>query len=301
MAEANRFCNNCGTPLVTRDGKIVCPNCGTEYAVDWGKEDVERARIETEQERARAQFDRERTISQTREQISRQQEYDSQKREIRREQLGVEKRMVWIVSLICMFFVIVIGLRACLFAATFNVKNLESLESTEQTEGDILIQIDEQMLLENEEFLKMEYASLIYALTYNVDREIVPDGTDTKLIYTGNYEYAGGYLVYPVNGRSELLQIFAMEYAPENGGEPVTIYIPIFVAMTGTRADGTIRSSNDPLWYRGSQGQKGFRDRDLIIDAYVKTRENVDGVVPFEVPEKIRSEVQAIYAEEGRT
>ena len=66
---ANNFCRNCGTPLAMIDGKYRCPNCGTEYAVDWGQEDVARAEKETEQERNQAQLDRDLTLSQTRAQI----------------------------------------------------------------------------------------------------------------------------------------------------------------------------------------------------------------------------------------
>ena len=63
---ANNFCQNCGSALVMQDGKLVCPTCGSMFAMNWDKDDVARAQEATQQERAQAWMDRMTQTSQAR-------------------------------------------------------------------------------------------------------------------------------------------------------------------------------------------------------------------------------------------
>lgn len=302
MAEERKICGNCGTPLIIQDGKIICPNCGTEYAVDWDRDDVARAEAETEQERNQAQLEREQIISQTREGISRQQSYNSRRRESQRAHQGIENRIIRIGVIVASFFVLLNLFRACTFIVGRNYGSITeavfgeaATTETTRAANEITNQkIDEKVLLGDEDFLKTAYASQVYVVKYLTDREIIPDGTDTKLIFTGNFEYEEGFLIYSENSRTELLSIFAAEYAPENGGENVTVYIPVLLGMDGIREDGDISCHFESRWYKGTRGQQGFRDKELILDAMRETWETMSETVPFDIPESIRSQVTEI-------
>ena len=349
MAQERHFCGNCGTPLVVQDGKIVCPNCGTEYAVDWGHEDVARAEAETAQERTQAQLDRERVISETREQITRQQTYNSRRRERARTEQGIENWLIKTGILVGSLIMLMYMGRACSFLISKNYGSLSNAlfgeEATKETQApnDITqTKIDGELLLNNEDFLRTAYESQVYVINNLTPREIIPDGTDTKLVYTGNFEYEQGYIVYTDSGRTELFEIFALEYVPESsvenagvngsdadvengsenasentgdtGGEndgsgstnvdsaaPVTIYIPVYLGMNGVRVDGKIACYFEAHQYKGTLGQKGFSDKDTIIEIYTDSWENITETVPFDIPENIRSEVMAAYGKEGTT
>ena len=302
MAEERKICGNCGTPLIIQDGKIKCPNCGTEYAVDWDRDDVARAEAETEQERNQAQLEREQIISQTREGISRQQSYNSRRRESERAHQGFENRIIRIVVVVISLFMLLNLFRSCAFAVSKNYGSITeavfgeaATTETTRAANEITNQkIDEKVLLSDEDFLKTAYASQVYVVKYLTDREIIPDGTDTKLIFTGNFEYEEGFLIYSENSRTELLSIFAAEYAPENGGESVTIYIPVLLGMNGIREDGDISCYFESRWYKGTRGQQGFRDKELILDAMRETWETMSETVSFDIPESIRSQVTEI-------
>ena len=306
MTEERRSCGNCGTPLIVQDGKIICPNCGTEYAIDWGRDDVARAEVETAQARNQAQFDRDRVISQTREQITQQQNYDSRRRERQRESQGT---VVWLIRtgvLIASLFAVFFLFRACTFLVARNYGTIseallgeDASKSSKQTAVTEPVKIDEDLLLDNEEFLMTVYESQVYAVKYLTDREIIPDGSDTKYIFTGNFEYEEGYIVYTINGRTELFDIFALEYAPEEGGDILTVYIPVYVAMTGVREDGKIICDFESHQYKGTLGKKGFHDKDIILDAYSSAWDEVTETVTFDIPENIRTEVMENYGKEG--
>ena len=296
MAEERKFCGNCGTPLVVQDGKIMCPNCGTEYAVDWGQEDVARAQAETAQARTQAQQERDRVISRTREEITKQQTYDTQRRERQRSKQGAVNWLIRIGIILALFYMSMFMFRACGLLLSRNSGSISKTlfgedAGTQQTSETLPVKIDEDLLHENKDFLKAIYESQVYVIDNLTSREIIPEGSDMKLVYTGNFEYVESHLVYTNNGRTELFSFFAMEYAPEDGGDSVTMYIPVYVAMTGVRYDGKIRSDLEGHQYKGSLGQNGFEDKDVILKVYSEAWDNVDEIVPFEMPESIRAEV----------
>ena len=306
MAEEKKICGNCGTPLIIQDGKIICPNCGTEYAIDWGRDDVARAEVETAQARNQALLERDRAITQTREQIAQQQNYDNRRRERERSRQGTVAWLIRTGVIAASLFTIFYLFRACTFLVARNYGSIteavfgeDASKGNGQTAQTEPVKIDEKMLLGNGEFLKAVYESQIYAVTYLTDREIIPDGTDTKYIYTGNYEYEEGYIVYTSNGRTELFDIFALEYASEEGSESLKVYIPIYVAMTGVREDGQFECDFEAHQYKGTLGKKGFQDKGIILDAYVSAWDVVTETVAFDIPEDIRTEVMENYGKEG--
>lgn len=304
MAEERRFCGNCGTPLVVQDGKIICPNCGTEYAIDWGQEDVARAEVETAQARNQAQLDRDRVISQTREQISQQQQYDSQKRARERASRSKENRLIRFGIVIASFVMVFYLFRACGLVISLNygsVSNMLSSDKAEQTEAVQTVKVDEKIILDDEDFLTAAYASHVYAIKYMIAREILPEGSDTKLVFTGNYEYEESYLYCMNNGRYELFSVFALEYAPEEGGDNVTIYIPVYFGLDDVLHDGKISSDFKVRQYKGSVGQNGFRDKGEIPDAVAYSWDDINDTISFEMPDNIRSQVSETNGEEGTT
>ncbi|MBO4474849.1 MAG: hypothetical protein J5750_08095 [Clostridiales bacterium] len=298
MAAENRFCINCGTPLVIQDGKYRCPNCGTEYAVDWGREDVARAEVETAQARNQAQLDRDLTISQKRAQIAQQQQYNAQQRKKQREMQGIENFLIKAGIAVASFILIAFSYRACTMLVAKNSGSISNAilgedadKKNGQAEETKITKIDEKALLNDETFLKEAYAAEVYAIRYLTDREIVQEGTDAKYTFTGQFECEEGYLLSISDGRSELFQIFSLEYSSEENSETLTVYVPVYLAMSGVRADGKVACDNDAKLYKGADGLHGFIDKSIILDKYLESWETVEDTVSFEIPEKIRSEV----------
>ena len=296
MAEGLRYCANCGTPLVIQDGKIVCPNCGTEYAIDWGREDVARAKIETEQARNQAQLERDRVISQTREQIHVQQSYNSKRRERQRSGQNIENRLIRVGIIVASIFMIIFMFRACVLVVSLNSGSISNALfgediSSRQSEVEKTVKIEEELLLEDEDLLKNVYAAQVYLVKNLTAREIIPEGKDTKYIFTGNFEFEEGYLIYMDTGRTELFEIFSLEYASEDGSDSVIVYVPVYTGMNGVSDGNNIKISCrfEAHQYKGSHNSQGYTDKDMIIDKYTAKWDSITEVVRFDIPADIRS------------
>ena len=289
---ANNFCRNCGTPLAMIDGKYKCPNCGTEYAVDWGQEDVARAEQETEQERNQAQLDRDLTLSQTRAQIARQQQYNERQRQRRKGYQIFENMFVRLAVILGGFFLLYVlffvGLRV--FSKSIKSTNLlggTKSNTTQQTQVKSGV-IDGKEILKDEDFLETAYDANLYAVKYLVKQEAKLRDPERILTYTGHARYEEAFLVYRFS-RTELVMVFALDFSSEDGNEEKTLYVPVTIIVAGVDTDGKIYSDYEPDVYYGYAGlHGGFEDMDTLMSECLSYGDDVKSE-PFTMPEKILS------------
>lgn len=291
MAAENKFCTNCGTPLVIQDGKYKCPNCGTEYAVDWGQEDVARAEKETEQERNQAQLDRDLALSQTRAQIARQEQYNQQQRQMRRAIMPFEKMLlrmgILMGGLLLIFLIIRVG-SFLLLRNSGNLGILKTKDKTQTTESNQIVsgRIDKTKIQKDEDFLENAYAAEEYAVKYLVKQEAKRRDPERLLAYNKEYEYIESYLVYR-DGRTELMSVFLLTFVSEDESETLKLFVPIEILIRGVDADGNVYSDYDPSVYYGYLGlYGGFENKDDLISEYLSYGDSVEST-PFVFPEDV--------------
>ena len=239
---ANNFCQNCGSALVMQDGKLVCPTCGSMFAMNWDKDDVARAQEATKQERAQAWVDRMQQTSQARAAFQQQAQINEARRQNAQAMAPLKKMglMLLIVFGIYVFSSFALRAVACNVSRSLKNSTKKTATTTVAAKVEDIRGIDTTKVIEDEEFLKNAVASGRY--TIRTENKEYTAAKDKRGTLSGQPEFVDAY-VLSSNESSEIHLIFKAEYDFADSGETMTVYMDTYLANIRLDENGKVLSN----------------------------------------------------------
>ncbi|MBR3056904.1 MAG: hypothetical protein IKG93_02950 [Clostridiales bacterium] len=284
---ANNFCENCGSQLVFQDGKLVCPTCGSSFAVNYDQSDVERARIATREERERANAERLARMDATRRAIQQQQAADDERR--RRQSQSKRLIIVGIVVLFMFFspmlFQIPMLAVACNARRTISPVVNKLSEKTNPSFKKSFFDIDSDKVVADTTFLKNAIESgAYYVKTDSVRNNVQIDNSTENAYMSGEPEFVEAYLVRYV-GYAEIYEIYRVEFTSEKTEKTAWVYYPAAMDIT-IGSDGKVQCD-----YRASlRNYMGYMSKEELVEQELDAMEDA-AVSKLGIPEKVLSDI----------
>ncbi|MBO7452248.1 MAG: hypothetical protein J6U54_18120 [Clostridiales bacterium] len=228
-----RMCPNCGSELILRDGKYTCPMCGTDFAFDWGKEDVDQAAMLTAEERKAARFERNAKLNEAKEQINIMEGVRKQQR-VQRSASSAMKRFGIIVAVVfgCYFvFSVIFRLVVSQGVSTLAKKDLDNVQFAE---------VNKETVEADEYLLENAISSGYYYVKYEIFRETWSLGLDSMVTKADDGKFIEAYYYEGDMGKS-LCLFYEVTYKNDSG-ESTPIYYPIVINSLQGQPAGHIYS-----------------------------------------------------------
>ena len=289
MAEENRVCPNCGTPLAVNNGRYFCPTCGTEFAIDFGKEDVALAEGATAEERARANMERQQAINATKAQIAERERTNQKHREwnklFRYGKNTVIFYAVALVAFILTGMLISYGIKS--FAKSEAGKKLSDSGKIESTTAVPTETASPKTISKDPEFLKNVVDSGLYYVKYEIPDEVTfEDGKTGKK--TGDTGIDSFYYL-DFGNTSGLCIVYSLEYQIEETKENVTAFVPVLFSNLTVLDKDEVLSSYSPGGLRGEEKKEyGYLDKEKLLQDVFEKRDDLKAE-EMEVPDSVRS------------
>ncbi len=293
MANENRTCPNCNSPLTLQNGNWFCPICGSSFASDWQAEDVERAREATRVQREQAQAQRNQTINQTRESIQQAKTANEARRTGQAQMFRIAKPLLIIFAI---WIILSIG-RFILFGAVgFSLINTNILGGSDNnsktnttTEQKQFFPVEE---LENDpSLLKDVIASGYYYAKNETAQEIDFSGIARR---TGTPELIELYSIRAVNEYGTFIMMVWKNMYQAEDGTAFERYVSMRIYLEELTPDGTVVSdfATFTIGRPYSSADGGYTDLDeLHLETITEAGYAGEKVTELPITEELFSEI----------
>lgn len=262
---ANNFCQNCGSALVMQDGKLVCPTCGSMFAMNWDKDDVARAQEATQQERAQAWMDRMTQTSQARAAFQQQAQINEARRQHKQAmtpllKIGVAMGVIFVLYI---FQAVAFRLVACNMNRTLKSAAKKTTTTTVATGVEDIRGINTKKVVADEEFLKNAVASGRY--TIRTEKKEYTAGKDKRGTLSGQPEFVDAYIL-STNDYSQMHMIFKAEYEFADSGENMTVYMDTYLSHIELNENDKVTSNYSAYLTCGDNSiDFGYADEEALV------------------------------------
>ena len=270
------------------NGRYFCPTCGTEFAIDFGKEDVALAENATAEERARADMERQQVINATKAQIAERERTNQQHRALSRILRPAKDTVIFFVIAIVGFviagLVISNGIRR--FARSSAGKKLSDSGKVESTTAMPSETATPKTISKDAEFLKNAVDSGLYFVKYEIPNEVTfEDGRAGKKTENTCVDS----LYYLDFGESSgICIIFSLEYQIEEGAETVTTFVPVLFSRLTVINKDEVLSSYSPGGLIGSEKKEyGYLDKETLLQDVFERRDDLKAE-EMQIPDSVR-------------
>lgn len=269
---ANNFCQNCGSALVMQDGKLVCPTCGSVFAMNWDKDDVARAQEATKQERAQAWVDRMQQTSQARAAFQQQAQINDARRKQKQAMTPLLKMGMALGIMFIMYIFSSFAFRMIACNVSRSLKSATKTSATAATKVEDIRGIDTVKVVEDEEFLKNAVASGRY--TIRTENKEYTAAKDKRGTLSGQPEFIDAYVLSSKDS-SEIHMIFKAEYEFADSGETMDVYMDTYLANIRLDENGKVLSNYSAYLKSGDNCiDLGYADMETLVADVIESEKD---------------------------
>lgn len=263
-----RTCPNCNGELMMRDGQLECEYCGSTFAIDYDKEDVNAVRQSAHEEADRVRDERTRAYSQAKAEIEQRENADRAKRSIGRMKKILIIIGIAVVAPYLLYFLVLVPMMAGnTLRNKFFHAIIGSTAATTSTVSEFSgYQIDNEVIEKAPAYMKEALQSALYLVKDESLNEIVKDEVTYRK--TGSYELTDIKLLTSYDD-NYLFFIYKIEYEnQEDTQDKLYIYGNSYLRDI-TETENGVSGSISPHSYRvGDDGLVyGYYDKDKLIDS----------------------------------
>lgn len=268
-----RICPNCNGELMLRNGQYECEYCGSTFAIDYDKEDVNAVRQSAHEEADRVRDERARAYNQAKAEIEQRENADRAKRSFGRMNTILIIIGIAVVAPYLLYFLVLVPMMA---GNTFRNKAFQTIigstTATTSTASEFSgYQIDNEVIEKDPAYMKEALQSALYLVKDESLNEIVKDEVTYRK--TGSYELTDIKLLTSYDD-NYLFFIYKIEYEnPEDAKDKLYIYGNSYLRDI-TETENGVSGSISPHSYRvGDDGLVyGYYDKDKLIDSILNYR-----------------------------
>lgn len=263
-----RICPNCNGELILRNGRYECEYCGSTFAIDYDKDDVNAVRQSAHEEADRVRDERARAYDQAKAEIEQRENADRTKRSFGRMKTILIIIGIAVVAPYLLRFLVLVPMMA---GNTFRNKAFQTIigstTATTSTASEFSgYQIDNEVIEKDPAYMKEALQSALYLVKDESLNEIVID--DVTYRKTGSYELTDIKLLTSYDD-NYLFFIYQIEYEnPEDAKDKLYIYGNSYlrdITETEHGVSGSISPHSYGVWDAGLV--YGYYDKNTLIDS----------------------------------
>ena len=271
---ANNFCQNCGSQLVMQDGKMICPTCGSVFAINWDKDDVARAQEATREERAQAWIEHMQKTSEARAQYQQQ----AKANEARRQQQDLLKPLKRLGIFFLGFIIVYYTFHFVMLAVGRNVRKglLSAMPTTTAaTTVDVkdIVGIDTDKVVSDEDFMINAVESGRYLIKN--EKKLFKNKAGEMAKISGEPEFVESY-VLSTNTYAEIHLIFKCTCTFEDDADPVIVYFDAAHDDISLNDQGKVACRYSARFkHEKGANMYGYEDKDKLVKDVIDSKPDI--------------------------